>query len=209
LRAGFWIGRPLTIVVARVLCIAATMLGLIGVPSARAVGGNYAFAGGTRAERAQVRAALDASLFNWSAVPEEVTIRIAPGLTSSAEPGSIELDSGLLDAGRFAWGVVQHEYAHQVDFFLLDDAMRATLGQELGGTSWWQAGTLAHQALTCERFASTLAWAYWPSPDNVLRPSSPNDEAGSMPVRDFRAVLSSLLGLSIPTQRQLASIHRR
>ena len=31
-------------------------------------------------------------------------------------PGQIWLDASLLDSGRFSWGVVQHEYAHQVDF---------------------------------------------------------------------------------------------
>lgn len=195
----------------RLACIAATLLAsAIGAQSAAAVGGNYTLAGGTRAERGVVRAALDASLFNWSVVPEEVTIRIAPGLVPSAEAGTIELDSGLLDAGRFAWGVVQHEFAHQVDFFLLDDAMRAPLAHRLGGAAWWQTPSgLAHEALTSERFASTLAWAYWPSPDNVLRPSSPEDEAGAMPASEFRALLGTVLGLSIPTRRQLASVSRR
>ena len=31
------------------------------------------------------------------------------------------IDADSLDAGRFAWGEVQHEYAHVVDFALLDD----------------------------------------------------------------------------------------
>jgi len=182
----------------------------IGAQSAAAVGGNYTFAGGTRVERAQVKAALDASLFDWSVVPEQVTIRIAPGLAPSAEPGTIELDSGLVHAGRFAWGVIQHEYAHQVDFFLLDDALRTTLAQRLGGVSWWQTQSrLAHQTLTSERFASTLAWAYWPSPDNVLRPASIGDEAGGISPGDFRALLSRLLGLSLPSPRRLASVQRR
>lgn len=208
--AGFSVARPLTTVVARMLCLAASMLAsAIGAQSAAAAGGNYTFAGGTRAERAQVRAALDASLFDWSVVPEQVTIRIAPGLASSAEAGTIELDSGLLHAGRFAWGVIQHEYAHEVDFFLLDDARRATLTQRLGGTSWWQTQSLLpHHALSCERFASTLAWAYWPSLDNVLRPVSTGDEAGGMPAGDFRALLSRLLGLSVPSPRRLASVQQ-
>jgi hypothetical protein len=209
--AGFSAGRPLTTVVARLLCLGAAVLAsAIGAQSADAVGGNYAFTGGTRAERAQVKAALDASLFDWSVVPEQVTIRIAPGLASSAEAGTIELDSGLLHAGRFAWGVIQHEYAHEVDFFLLDDAQRATLAQRLGGVSWWQTPSLlAHQALTCESFASTLAWAYWPSPDNVLRPASTGDEASGMSAGDFRALLSRLLGLALPSPRRLASVQRR
>jgi len=181
----------------------------IGAQSAAAGGGNYAFVGGTRAERAQVTAALDASLFDWSVVPEQITIRIAPGLAPSAKAGTIELDSGLLDAGRFAWGIVQHEFAHQIDFFLLDDATRARLADRLGGESWWQTPSgLAHQALTSERFASTLAWAYWPSQDNVLRPTSAGDEAGAISPGTFRALMSGLLGVSVPTQRQVASVRR-
>jgi len=65
-------------------------------------------------------------------VPEQVTIRIAAGLAPSAQAGTIELDSGLVQAGRFAWGVIQHEYAHEVDFFLLNDTLRATLAQRSG-----------------------------------------------------------------------------
>jgi hypothetical protein len=197
-------------VVARTVCLLGALFAVaIAAPRAAAGGGNYAFDGGTRSERAQVQAALDASLFDWSVVRERITIRIAPGLADSARAGTIELDSGLLHAGRFAWGVVQHEYAHQVDFFLLNDAMRARLAARLGGQSWWQTvPALAHQALTSERFASTLAWAYWPSPDNALRPSSANDEAGGAPPAEFRVLLAGLLGTSVPSQRRVAVAHR-
>jgi hypothetical protein len=181
-----------------------------GAQSAAASGGNYVFDGGTRAEHAQVRAALDVSLFDWSVVRERITIRIAPGLASSARPGTIELDPALLHVGRFAWGVIQHEYAHQVDFFMLDDAARAVLASRLGGESWWQTPSgLAHDALTSERFASTLAWAYWPSPDNVLRPSSAGDEAGGLAPVTFRALIEGLLGVAIPSQRQVAAVSHR
>ena len=181
--------------------LAALLTVAIGAPPAAGGGGNYVFDGGTRVERAQVRAALDASLFDWSLVPEQITIRIAPGLACSARAGTIELDSGLLHAGRFGWGVIQHEYAHQVDFFLLDDGMRARLTASLGGASWWQtASGLSHQELTSERFASTLAWAYWPSPDNVFRAGSP---------ADFRALLGGILGISVPSRRVVAAVHRR
>ena len=164
------------------------LVAAVAAPPAAARGGNYVFDGGTRYERTQVRAALDASLFDWDLVPQQITIRIAPGLAPAAEAGTIDLDADLLDAGRFAWGVVQHEYAHQVDFFLLDDGMRAQLAAELGGRSWWPTpNELPHQALTCERFASTLAWAFWPSPDNVMRPDAPPAV--------FRALLDGLLGL--------------
>jgi hypothetical protein len=203
--------RPLNGVVARTVSLLAAVLAVtIGAQPAAGRGGDYAFDGGTRAERAQVRAALDASLFDWSVVPEQITIRIAPGLASSAQAGTIELDSGLLHAGRFGWGVIQHEYAHQVDFFLLDDAMRVRLTGLLGGASWWQtSNVLPHQELTSERFASTLAWAYWPSPDNVLRPSSPTDEAGAVAPADFRTLLGGLLEISVPSQRLVAAVHRR
>jgi hypothetical protein len=184
--------------VARMVCLVVAVLGsAAAAESATAGGGHYGFVGGTGAERAQVRAALDASLFDWDAVPAQITIRIAPGLAPSATAGTIELDAGLLDAGRFAWGVVQHEFAHQVDFFLLDDAMRSRLAACLGGESWWQTpGGLAHRALTSERFASTLAWVYWPSPDNVVRPISTADGTGTISPLRFRALLRSLLGVS-------------
>jgi len=155
------------------LIAAFAALALSGV--AQAAGGNYVFDGGTPKEQAQVRSALNASAFNWSLVPAQITVHIAPGLgTSDASPGELWLDSALLDSGVFSWGVVQHEYAHQVDFFLLDDAKRAALAPELGGQSWWRgAGApLGHGQLTCERFASTLAWAYWPSARNSMKPQS-------------------------------------
>jgi hypothetical protein len=90
---------------------------------------------------------------------------------------------------------VQHEYAHQVDFFLLDDAKRALLLDRLGGADWcYSAPGLAHSAYGCERFASTLAWAYWPNAANTMRPASPRDESAAMAPASFRALLASLIG---------------
>jgi hypothetical protein len=172
------------------------LLALAFAPGALASGGNYAFDGGTRGEQAQVRAALEVSSFNWSLVPGQVTIHIGRDSFSRAAPGAIWLDAGLLDSGRFAWGVVQHEYAHQVDFALLTDPMRAQLHQLLHGTSWW--GGEGHSELDCERFANALAWAYWPSPDNVMKPQSANDEGGQVAPAAFRAALAGLLGFSPP-----------
>jgi hypothetical protein len=54
---------------------------------------------------------------------------------------------------------------------------------------------LKHSDYGCERFASELAWAYWPSPDNSLKPASSQDEAGALPIAQFRAVLAQLLGV--------------
>jgi hypothetical protein len=74
--------------------------------------------GGSEVARAQVRAALEASSFDWSLVPATVTVRIANCGCPGSSPGLIVLDEKLLAAapyGRaYTWGIVQHEYAHQV-----------------------------------------------------------------------------------------------
>ncbi len=174
---------------------AAVVLYLFSATGAGAYGGHYVFVGGTPAQRAVVVAALDASRFDWSLVQETVTIVLGPGLTTSALPETISIDSDLLDAGRFAWGPIQHEYAHVVDYSLLDPGMRAYLGQRLGGASWWQEpGTpLPHGQLASERFATEVAWSYWPSPSNSLKPSSAKDEGGSIAPRKFRLLLARLI----------------
>jgi hypothetical protein len=163
-------------------------------PAAHAAGGHYVFDGGTRAQHGQVTAALNASSFNWSVVPGPVVIHIAAGTSPHAVAGQIWLDPSLLESGRFAWGVVQHEYAHQVDFAVLTDPMRAELHLLLNGTSWW--GSISnHAQLDCESFADSIAWAYWPSPDNVMKPDGQSGKAGQVVPADFRAKLGALLHL--------------
>lgn len=172
----------------------------IGVGSAAAKGGHYLFDGGTLQQRAQVIAALEASTFPWGIVPQQIVINIAPGLPSAATPGRISLDADLLDSGSFAWGVIQHEYAHQVDFFLLDAAQRAILLTKLGGRDWcYSTPRLDHADYGCERFASILAWVYWPSPENALRPDGPHPESGTLPAKRFKALLGQLLGTPTAT----------
>jgi hypothetical protein len=177
---------------AALLAAAAAALAFAG--QARATGGNYVFDGGTNSERAQVVAALNASSFDWSLVPHQITIHIAPGHPSEATPGDIWLDEQLLTAKKWAWGTILHEYGHQVDYFLLTPADRVALGT-LFGTSDWCYGIpdLPHGAYGCERFASEIAWAYWPSPQNSMRPLSPNDEAGAVPPARFRSLLGRML----------------
>lgn len=166
------------------LAIAVIAVAALGfAPNALAAG--YAFDGGTKAQQAQVKAALDASAFDFTAVPAPVTIHIRRGVDSYSTPGNVWLDADLLSAGTFAWGVVQHEYAHQVDFFLLSDALRAQLHGVLGGTGWWTGG--GHDALDAERFADLVAWTYWPSTANVMKPAWPV----STPA--FRAIVDRLL----------------
>ena len=161
-------------------------MALVLAPGALAKGGSYVFDGGTPAEQGQVRAALTASSFDYSVVPSTVTVHIAPGADSRAVPGQVWLDADLLDSGSYAWGVVQHEFAHQVDFLVLGDDARAMLQSAVGGTAWC-AGA-AHDQLGCERFADLVAWAYWQSPDNVMRP-----EGSTIAPAAFRALVAQLL----------------
>lgn len=157
---------------------------------AQARGGQYAFDGGTAYQQLQVKRALATSHFDWDLVPR-ATVHIKPGLDSSyATPGHVYLDANLLNAGMFSWGVVQHEYAHLVDFALFDDALRSSLLGPLGATSWWGG---AHGERGGERFASTLAWSYWPVSANVMKPQQAGDESSAMAPRAFRAFLKRTL----------------
>jgi hypothetical protein len=171
------------------LSLAAAALAI--APAAFASGGTYTFDGGSKAQQGQVVAALDASSFPWSIVPGSVVVHIQPGVASAAAPGQIWLDADLLDSGRFAWGVVQHEYAHQVDFALLNDATRAQLHTILQGAAW--SGPEGHASLDCERFADLVAWSYWTSSDNVMKPLSAQDEGGQATPAVFRAALATIL----------------
>jgi hypothetical protein len=176
----------------RSLAVIVAALSLAG--PAHAAGGDYVFDGGTKWQRAEVNAALKASAFDWDLVPARITIHIRRVSGSYSRPGHIWLDADLLSAGRFAWAVVQDEYAHQVDFFLFDAATRARLSAALGAKDWcYGVIGLAHHEYGCERFASTLVWAYWPSKDNAYRPSSPSDESAAMAPAAFRALLTEVL----------------
>jgi hypothetical protein len=179
----------------RLLAIVVALVALLpAAGQASASGGRYTFAGGTPAQRAEVRAALNASTFNWSRVRARITIHIAYGVHPHAVPGEIWLDPNLLATGRFSWAIVQHEYGHQVDFFLLDAGTRALMNAALGGLDWcYGVASFDHSDYGCERFASTLSWAFWPSAQNALRPESATDEAAAMAPAPFRSLLASLL----------------
>jgi len=179
------------------------LLALALAPAAQAAGGRYVFDGGTRAQRGEVSSALNASSFDWSIVPGQVVSHIGRGISSRGSAGQIWLNGGLLDTGRFSWGVVQHEYAHEVDFGLLTDPMRVQLDPVLGGGPWW--GSLdQHAELGCERFADQLAWAYWQSPDNVMKPSRATGEGGQLSPGAFRSALAAVL--HVEPVRRIASI---
>ncbi len=161
---------------------------------AKAVGGHYVFVGGSEAAQAEVRSALDRSRFDWDLVEQEVTIRITNCGCAGASPGEIILDEDVLtnpDFGpRYAWGIVQHEYAHQVDFFLLDGVDRRRVERWLGGSDWcYEDPDADHDDHACERFASSLAWAYWPRPRrNIMAAHT------AVSAAEFREILPKLLG---------------
>jgi hypothetical protein len=176
--------------------LAATVTAALALPaSALAGGGDYVFQGASSAERSTVRAALSASSFDWGIVPERVTIHVGDVGSSHATPGHIWLDRGLLATGRFAWATVMDEYAHQIDFLVLDSTHRSILQQRLGARAWcYEVEGLHHGAYGCERFSSMVAWAYWPSKESSYRPRSAADETSAMPAGQFRQLLSALVG---------------
>lgn len=182
----------------RFLLVAVSLaLGLPG--TAVAGGGNYAFDGGTGLRRAQVRAALEASTFDWGVVPARVTIHIRADIPTRATPGHIWLDAHLVASGRFGWAAIQDEYAHQVDFFRFDAATRHHLTGALGARDWcYGVAGLDHAEYGCERFSSTLVWAFWPSKHNAYRPTSADDESAAMPPQQFRTLVTGLLGIGDP-----------
>jgi hypothetical protein len=183
----------------RLSVLLAVAIGLLCVEPSLAAGGHYTVVGGTPRNAVQVRQALNASRFDWSLVRQHITIHVMPGKESASSPGDIWLSPELLASGSFAWGIVQHEYAHQVDFFVLDNAERDILGRKLHGSDWcYGVPGLAHSRYGCERFASTLAWAYWPDARNAQRPTSARDESAAMKPAPFRALLSTLIGFSDP-----------
>ena len=164
---------------------------------AQAAPPSYVFDGGTANEQSQVTQALAASSFDWSLIGQQITVHIGDYEGDYAVPGQVYLDASLLDSGTFAWGTVLHEFGHQVDFALLNDTERAQLNTALGGTVWTYAESptpLQHDQYGCERFASELAWAYWPSAENSMSPRSIGVEADGMPPSQFRALLAQILG---------------
>ena len=177
----------LTLLASLALCLTYTQ-------TAEARGGDYVFAGATPTQETTVRSALQASSFDWGVVPARITIHVGAYGTSHATRGHIYLDADLLSSGRFAWAIIQDEYAHQVDFFLFDDAIRAQLGTALGGRDWcYGVSGLRHDQYGCERFASTLVWSFWQSRDNSYRPTSRNDESAAMAPAKFRALITQIL----------------
>ena len=70
---------------------------------------------------------------------------------------------------RYSWGIIQHEYAHQIDDFLFEPSDRLAVRRTLGGRDWcYEVAGLAHDDHGCERFADVFSWAFWPPQENIL-----------------------------------------
>jgi hypothetical protein len=190
------------------LRLVAVVFALALTPAAFASGGHYVLAGGTPVEQRQVPQALDASSFDWNLVPGQVTIHIVRHIPLSySTPGQIWLDADLLDSGSFSWGVVQMEYAQQVQYTTLGADARSLLTSSLGARQWcYDDTTLPSGANACERFAATLAWSYWPSAGNSMRPSGPADWSASMGPKAFRTMLAQLIGAPDPLDAPASSV---
>lgn len=152
---------------------AAVVAALAFVGAAEAKGGNYEIVGATPTQQATIRDALEVSEFNWSVVPARITIRVSPDLANQAESvrGEIRIQSSFLDWGISAWASIQHEYAHQVDYYLLDNGRRDEALRVLGLPFPWRDLSRPHDERGVEHFATMLSVAYWPSVLNLLRPT--------------------------------------
>jgi hypothetical protein len=81
-----------------------TVLALILAPTAEPAAASIAFDGGTRDQRAQVTRALAASSFDWSILPQTITVHISPDVPSQA--GSPR--TGLESVGSVASFLLNH-----------------------------------------------------------------------------------------------------
>ena len=138
----------MTRVLRSALLAALASLALAG--TAQAAGGNYVIQGGSPEAQATVRSALDASRFDFSRIPDQITIRISRCGCAGARPGLIVLDQDVvLDTSlgaKYSWGLIQHEYAHQVDYLLFQDSDRSAILRRLGGNDWcYESEGLAHR----------------------------------------------------------------
>jgi hypothetical protein len=176
------------------------LLGLLVVlapATAQAAGGDYVFEGGSVEARETVRAALEISRFDFDRVPSRITMKITNCGCAGARPGLIVLDENVVTdtslGERYSWGLIQHEYAHQIDYFLLDDDDRTAVRRVLGGKAWcYEKEGLSHDANACERFADVVSWAFWPSEDNVLRDNA-KAFAPEFTAKEARAFVNRLL----------------
>src|SRR5438034_2637488 len=120
--------------------------------------------------------------------------------TSPAEGGNYTFDGGTkkergtvvsaLEASSFDWSLLPGSIAIHI--------VHGEPSRSLPHRIWFDADLLesvpglAHDQYGCERFASTLAWSFWPSPENSMRPTHRGDELAAMAPAKFRALVTKL-----------------
>ena len=177
--------------------VVALVASLVLTGTAQAAGGDYVIEGGSPKARETVQAALETSRFDFDRVPSRITIKITNCGCAGARAGLIVLDEKVITdtslGARYSWGLIQHEYAHQIDYFLLQDHDRVAVRRALGGKAWcYERDGLSHDANACERFADVVSWAFWPSLDNVLREDA-KVFAPNFTAKEARAFVNRLL----------------
>ena len=158
----------------RYLILVAALFALLLPADAKASGGSYTFSGGSEAARTEVRNALDASAFDWSLVPQTISIQI--------------VDCGCAGPVRGSSSSTRRCSSRRRTAAPIPGASSSTsTPTRSGGSLWtmssgrfsrtgWAAPTfryerpgLSHDDHACERFASTLAWACWPVAGNPMQ----------------------------------------
>jgi hypothetical protein len=165
--------------------------------TAQAADGNYVLEGGSPEAQETVRAAVEASRFDFDSIPTQITIRISSCGCAGARPGLIVLDGAVVTdtslGDRYSWGVIQNEFAHQVDFSLFDDADRAAMRGLVGGKDWcYERAGLLHDQHGCERFSDVFTWAFWPTKQNIFRAHA-KALAPQMTAKELRGFINGLL----------------
>jgi hypothetical protein len=122
-----------------------------------------------------------------TASPPQITIQVSRCSCAGAREGLIVLDVIREDSlgEKYAWGIIQHEYAHQIDYFLFQRADRRAVRNTLGGKDWcYETAGVAHDDHGCERFADVFSWAFWPTQENVggARVRAGDDGTGRPPL---------------------------
>ena len=121
--------------------------------------------------------------------------------TSPAEGGNYTFDGGTkkergtvvsaLEASSFDWSLLPGSIAIHI--------VHGEPSRSLPHRIWFDADLLesvpglAHDEYGCERFASTLAWSFWPSRENSMHPTHRGDESAAMAPAMFRTLISKLM----------------
>ena len=181
----------------RFLLLVVSIASLALPAGAFARGGDYAFQGGTTAQHSQVRAALAASTFNWSAVPTRVTIHIKQGHSHRRRRRATSGSTLGSSAPAALPGPRSRTNTHTRSTSPASTLRRAIASPASSARATGATASPAshHAEYGCERFASTLVWAFWPSKDNAYRPTSSRDESAAMPPQQFRTLVTGLLGI--------------